>query len=303
LRRNCLTLIAVIWLALLSTAVQAGQLRVTLLQAEEGAAYREFAQAFASEVEQAHLPILLTQSSNTLVPADLIIAIGVKSALLSLHGDVPVLCVMLSKSGYEKAIKESGRNKGKNEHSAIYLDQPMGRQLALIQAALPDRTEIGALASSAAAFELQELRRLLSSGESHLHERLVHAPNELSASLQAIVGESQVLLALPDAEIYNSTTIRNILLTSYRNNVPLIGIAKSYVNAGALSAIYSTAAQIAAQAAQITVRFSDTSHLPLSQYPNDFEVMVNLQVARSLGIRMPETSVLITRIKAGGGGK
>ena len=41
--------------------------------------------------------------------------------------------------------------------------------------------------------------------------------------------------------------MRNILLTSYRRGVPLVGLSQAYVNAGALAAIFSTTEQLAEQ--------------------------------------------------------
>jgi ABC-type uncharacterized transport system substrate-binding protein len=100
------------------------------------------------------------------------------------------------------------------------------------------------------------------------------------------------LLALPDSAVYNDSTIRNILLATYHRGIPLIGYSSGYVKAGALCAVYSTPEQIAAQAAQLIFKFKDTHKLPAPQYPQEFEVTVNPQVADSLGLQIKNATAL-----------
>ena len=107
-----------------------------------------------------------------------------------------------------------------------------------------------------------------------------------------------MLLTIPDATIYNALSMRNVLLTTYHFKVPVIGISPAYVRAGALCAVYSSPAQIAVQAAKIATRFSENGVLPQSQFPIDFNVSINLQVARSLGIQLQEDTVIVKEIKA-----
>jgi ABC-type uncharacterized transport system substrate-binding protein len=115
----------------------------------------------------------------------------------------------------------------------------------------------------------------------------------LSNALQEILlGRSEVLLALPDAAVYNDSTIRNILLATYRRGIPLIGFSSGYVKAGALCAVFSTPAQIATQAAALILQFANTHALPFPQYSHEFEVMVNEQVARSLDLQVKGASAL-----------
>jgi hypothetical protein len=56
--------------------------------------------------------------------------------------------------------------------------------------------------------------------------------------------------------------------------------------------VYSTPVQIANQAAKVVTQFSDTRKLPDYQYPQEFEVAVNTQVARSLGLTIKSAEQL-----------
>ena len=130
-----------------------------------------------------------------------------------------------------------------------------------------------------------------------LHERTVDQKHPVASALSDLLDESEVLFVLPDATVYNSDTIRNILLETYRKQVPMVGLSPGYVRAGALCAVYSTPQQIAKQAADAIEQFATSGKLPASQYPTDFDVSVNTQVARSLGLVIKDAEKLRTEIR------
>lgn len=228
--------------------------------------------------------------------ADLYIAVGMKSAALLAARDIPTLYVFVPKNGFERLQRESGARSA--QRSAIYLDQPMERQVALLSSALPGARDIGVLYTQPPP-ELPVLRRLLAERNIQLHERTVDPAHPLNDALESVLDRSEVLFVLPDTDIYNAGTIRNILLTSYRKQIPLIGISPAYVKAGALCAVHSTPEQIATQAYAMIERYATTRKLPAAQYPADFEVSLNIQVARSLDLRLKDAERLRDEIRRG----
>lgn len=144
--------------------------------------------------------------------------------------------------------------------------------------------------------EIVALRVAAAARKFELNERSVISASNLHSALQELLISSDVLLAMPDAEIYNTSTIRNILLATYRNKVPLIGFSPGYVKAGALCAVYSTPEQIAAQSLGIIQEYAEKHVLPAAQYAKAFEVSVNEQVARSLGINIRNVSQIRSEI-------
>ena len=171
------------------------------------------------------------------------------------------------------------------------LDQPIKRQLDLITALLPQARSIGLLYTTQPK-ELNALRMLASTRKLLVNERAVDAGTGIHAALQELLLSSDALLAWPDAEIYNASTIRNILLATYRNKVPLLGFSGAYVKAGAVGAVFSTPQQIAAQSASIVQAYRESHSLPAMQYAKEFEVSVNEQVARSLGLTIKSAAQL-----------
>ena len=105
--------------------------------------------------------------------------------------------------------------------------------------------------------------------------------------LQQVLNDSDVLLALADPLVFNSDSIQNILLTTFRAQVPVVAFSPAYVRAGALLALYATPAQVGRQAAalvQDVLRGQSLPEQPLES--NDFEVSVNEHVARALNLSL-----------------
>jgi len=122
---------------------------------------------------------------------------------------------------------------------------------------------------------------------------------DLLPALKRLLPNSDSLLAVPDATIYNRSNIATILLTSYRAKVPLFGFSPSYVKAGALAAVYSQPAQIALQVAEIIQNLPASGSLPAPQSPRYFSVNVNPQVRLSLELSMDDEAQLLQKLRQG----
>lgn len=275
-------------------SVQADPLRVTMVLSEEGGAYLAFSDALRNKL-QANRFVLNTQRfDEKLRDSDLYIAVGMKAASELASRDVATLNVLVPKAGYERLLRIPAQHS--KPHSAVFLDQPLERQVALLLAALPATRHVGVL-YAAPQPELQNLRHLLADKDIRLHDQTVDATQSLNDALESILNVSEVIFVLADAEIYNPGTIRNILLTAYRKQVPLVGISQAYVKAGALCAVYTTPEQVAEQATDIVERYAESGKLPAAQYPSEFEVSVNTQVARSLEIHIKDADQLRNEIR------
>lgn len=277
--------------------LHAEPLAVSVVQSEEGGAYQEFTAVLREQLAGYGITFTVRGMDAPTPETGLVVSVGTKAATAVAAGRAPfILNVLIPKAGYDRLLRDFPARAGTNAFSAIYLDQPTERQVRLIAAALPDRRRVGLLYSSPSE-ELGQLRRRMADYGMTLEVRQV-GELPLPEALQALLDDSEVLLALPDSAVYNGSTIRNILLSTYRSGVPLIGLSPAYVRAGALCAVSSSPAQIAAQAAAAIRQFAETRALPAAQYPQEFEVTVNEQVARSLGLRIKPAAELRQEIRA-----
>jgi ABC-type uncharacterized transport system substrate-binding protein len=283
-------------LAPISITCWAGNLNVTVVLSDNSAPFQSFANTFVKSLPASvNAKVLETaeQLSFAVPPVDLIVTVGMQAAeSVVSQNTVPVLAVMISQRGYIELLGKLTSKKTPRTISAIYLDQPWERQINFLRAALPERRKISLLSSEEIKLDVTYLRQVVAQRGGSLEVQKVHSTEELFPQLENVLTNSDVLLATPDSLIYNNSNILNILLTSYRYRVPIIGLSQAYVNAGALGAIFSTPEQLAEQAGATVVSFSQKGQLPEAQPPIAFSIALNHQVARSMGIELPSAEII-----------
>ena len=294
LLRSLLSFICLICFAVLPLGAHAAT-TVVIVSSERSPAYVEAIDALVRELERNGLSrydMLQLSSSEWLsaggISPKLIVTLGTEAAqmLATSEPRTPVLCTLLPRSSFERVLRVSGR-KSSAQFSALYLDQPLGRQLDLIRLALPEARRIGVLWGAESQMQANALSALAKARGLELVEASVGRDESVFPSLKKALDESDLLLAMPDPHVYNSSSIQNILLASFRARVPMVAFSPAYVRAGALLAVHVTPTQIGLQAAAIAqdvLQGKPLSATPL--YSRDFGVEVNEHVARSLGLTL-----------------
>lgn len=238
-----------------------------------------------------------TDGSTVVIPprTKLIITLGQRAGeeIRDINTGIPILHALIPEAAYQ----QMGTDK---QNSAIYLDQPLSRLLQLARIIRSD-PHIGLLLSPLTSTLQDELSTEAMRQNIPVSYRNVGSTKKVGHLLKEVLEESNILLALPDPMIFNSTTIFNILLSSYHNKIPVIGFSSAYVKAGALIAAYSTPEDIARHLAEYTNRYlnSGAGKLPGPIYPKYFSVSVNHSVARSLGISLPDETDIIRQMLEG----
>lgn len=200
----------------------------------------------------------------------------------------PVVAAMVPRT-----VLESGRRRYGSATTGVWLDQPLQRQLSLIKLAFGSTTRVGLLIGPESRQWQPALERAAQEQGLSLNAYRVDNEAQLSTELQRLLGENDMLLALPDPMIFNAGTVQNILLATYRQRIPMMGFSPAYVRAGATLGLYSAPSQIGIQVARIVRQYLQTGTLPAPQGPQDFQVGVNASVSRSLGLRLSEDALRI----------
>ena len=201
-------------------------------------------------------------------------------------GRIPVVATLLPRT-----VFEAQKRKLTGPVIAIVLDQPAVRQMALLRYAFPHLRRVGILLGPESRARQATLEKAAAEQGLQANIYKVDGEAELYSALRRALEENDLLLAVPDAAVYNGGTIQNVLLASYRQRIPVIGFSPAYVRAGAMLALYSTLPQIGSQTARAARNLlAETPVLPL-QHPVEFAVSANVNVARSLGFRLSEDAL------------
>lgn len=190
-----------------------------------------------------------------------------------------------------------------NEHedkNVLYLSttQPACRQFELIRLFNAKWKTVSVLLASPNALLTQKLESCAAENTLTLNTIIIGEYLNIIDALNTSLIKTDVLLALPDPSVYNARTIKSILLTTYRHRVPVIGFSESFVRAGALTAIHSSTKQLAKQIAELIIKHYNNQETDKHHhYPEYFDITINKDVAKSLGINIPDRMVLTEKLK------
>lgn len=280
---------------------------VLVVLSEGGGVYEEFHDALGQALAGRYTLKLNTLAGGrehleeeTPAPT-LVVTVGTQALKAALSnrflGGVPILAALIPRTTFERMVTPDIRA-GRAPVAAVWLDQPVSRQLQLIKRVLPGKNRIGVLMGPDSATALPRLKAAASRLGFELLTEQVNDETAVLPALSRTLPGVDALLALPDGLIYSREMVRPVLLTTYRYQKPVFGFSQGYVTAGALSAVYSTPAQIGRQVGE-WLRGLPGGRITLleSRYPSLFSVGVNRSVARSFGLDALDESRLKSAIE------
>jgi len=297
-----------LWALLFAWSATASAQTLTILLSDESPPTLEAANGIRAALEpefkdQLFIRTLLIQApsaTDAVRQSTLLVTVGSLAAqkAAALDPGIPILATLIPRQVFENIVQ--GAKLDHRQFSAIYLDQPLSRQLALIRGVLPEAHTVGVIAGPATTHELRLLKNSVEKNGMHLSQESIASEAELFPALQRLLPDTDVLLALPDPTVINRSTIQSMLLTTYRYRVPVAGYSASQVDAGVLAAVYSSPVQIAQQAAQLIREMlrNGSGGLKGPFYPKHFSVKINRNVAHSLGLNVPDEAALKKQLEA-----
>jgi ABC-type uncharacterized transport system substrate-binding protein len=282
--------------------------QVLVVLSDESAGYQEVAQEFRGRLKEigegVRVDVIPAQrlSANDASTAAgsyaLVVTVGLAAAQSVVQrqntsgSPIPTLCLLIPRQSFEH-LAASRTPPRDRRLSALFIDQPLSRQLDLIRAVLPDKRRVGVVYGPTSRELADELRDKAHARKLTVEGAAVKDPSGVYGALQKILPESDVLLALPDPVAVSAGTVYGLLLTSYHAQVPVAGFSEGWVKAGALVSLFSTARQQGRQGAEIANRsLAGESTLPLPQYPRSFTVRINATVAHSLGLHLEDEATI-----------
>ena len=171
--------------------------------------------------------------------------------------------------------------------TAVYAEPAPADQLRLASLLYGRQPRIAAILSPETAF----LRPVLDGEVEIQHfepgDDINHALNRMT--------RAEALLAMPDSAVYNTESVRNILLSTYRRKQGVIGFSADMVKVGALASTYSEIEDINTQVAEIAAAFVITGELAPPQFPRYFRTAINEGLARSLKVPVSDAARSFSR--------
>jgi putative tryptophan/tyrosine transport system substrate-binding protein len=298
--------LAGLFLSLLTRGAELPEARVAVALSDAGGAYAEVAQSLregliAAGRYRVDVVVAGEESSDFAARLDgshavVVVTVGMRaaSAVQQMGLSTPVLFTLVPRTALERLLSTS---KGNGQRAGIYLDQPPERQLELVKLIIPAATRLGVLYGPDSAAGANALEAAAAQLGLKIEAENVSDSAQVAPALQRVLERSEVLLGLPDPEVFNKNTVHNVLLTAYRAGDAVFAFSPAYVKAGALAGVFSSSAQVGTQAAEAVIAWVNKQPLPPLQQPKYFSVTVNRTVARSMGIPIEDDRQLQQKLQ------
>lgn len=273
------------------TAANAPVPQILLLKSAEMPRYDQVEAAFRKQIaiqckKQSPCPNIVATavkdpSIKGIGQPTLVVAVGHKAAMAarSRLSGLPQLHVMVSRAEYQGRPRPLAL-------SAIYIEQPPLRLLRFTRHLLPDRRRIGILLSKESTWRAEIAETEKDDDDYYLSIEKLASGREAGRAIRTLKQHIDVLLALPDPVIFNRDTLGPILLTSFRNQIPVVGFSSGMVKAGAVAALFSSPRTIGEEAGRRALALIAGAP-PALQYPRRFETAVNRRVASAMHLDLP----------------
>lgn len=274
---------------------------VHLILSDDGASYRAFERGFRQRLARspATMPVetTLTPSDDSNPESDasvIVVAVGT-SALESVidNTEGPVVAAMVP----SWIVARWQARRSDRRITGIFIDQPAHRHVTLVRALIPTAESIGLLSGMENMTESGFPRAAEEQGFALSHETATDR-SSLLQGVRQLARENDAIIVLPSPLTTEARNLRGLLLQSFRAGVPVIGFSPGLVEAGAVAAVYSEPEGIGADTAALleNIGNSSPSDWPAARYPDHFQVAVNRQVARAIGLSIPPHSDLYAAI-------
>lgn len=175
--------------------------------------------------------------------------------------------------------------------SGVLLEIPIELQLQWIQKLVPRAKNIGVLYNPEENGALVEAAAKIARKMGlKLAAQEVAAPKNLPSALKNITNNVDVLWGISDKTVLTPQTAKDILLFSFRNRIPFVGLSASWVKAGAYYALDRDYNDIGLQCGEMAYKILKGSGIqslhPVS--PRKIVYSLNMKTAGQMKIDVPE---------------
>ena len=219
--------------------------RITILMTQQSDTYQDVRKGFQQYLEKKGIAVdydirnfegpvqktdMVLQAMKATHPS-LVFTLGspATEAVIREVQNIPIIAGMI--------MNEAELTKAKNA-TGIVLEFPLQTHISWIKKLLPDKKTIGALFNSREnTATIEQARRIIEDSGLTFYSKRVETPQELPDALDSLPGNADVLWGLTDSVVFSPETVKGILLFSFRNRIPFVGLSTSWVKAGAVYAL------------------------------------------------------------------
>ncbi|OGT20057.1 MAG: hypothetical protein A2V90_00515 [Gammaproteobacteria bacterium RBG_16_57_12] len=220
---------------------------------------------------------------------DLVFVLG-SDALRAVRNSVSDVPILFSFVLDPETIIGSPEQQYQLKIRGITMNVPPEEQLRMLTQIAPGHKRIGIIYDAAKSAQLAERTRVAAArlGLSVVEKTIAEKQQAIDA-ITEMSGKIDAFLMLPDTTFISKESFQYLLLFSFRNNVPIIGLSDKYARLGALFALTFDSEKLGKQAGELATKMLAGTDTEKSLYvdPQHFQFTINIKTARKLGITIP----------------
>lgn len=302
-RYNLFSQLIAVWLILLTSSLLSPALaetvKIAIIKSHNSEPYQLTEKGFQQYLRKQKIQVvyseyqLISNNNNaTLVDQvtawqpDLIFSLGKNATELSTTSlkNVPIITSLVLEKDSENYSGTTG----------VYLGHSVDTELKILSQLLPDYKKVGVLYSSDTNKEkITQASIIARKYGIEITSVRISSPKEIPQALNNVMKTADVIWGLPDTTVLSPKTSKAILLASFRNQIPFIGLSNTWVKAGALYSLdwdYTDMGEQAGMHAHKIIQGRPLSALKPS-YPASVYYSLNLKTANHMKVRFSKEHI------------
>jgi putative ABC transport system substrate-binding protein len=219
---------------------------------------------------------------------NLIFTLGSVATEMAVSGisDIPIIAgILLRMDPFRRASNVTG----------VVLEFPIEIQFKWLRQILPNSRNVGTIYHPRENQErIDAAYKIASKMGLKFEAQGIINPQGLPEALNRLSKGSDVFWGIPDSFVLNSQTAKHILLFSFQNRIPLVGLSPSWVKAGALYSLDWDYADIGMQCGEMAwkvLQGAPTHSIPTAT-PRKVCYALNLTTANHMKVKLSDELVL-----------
>lgn len=279
-----------IWLLLLVTVAPVlaanADGHIKIISSSETKPYQQVIHSFKTSIRQTHSNIEFSHkqedTEKVAVPPNMVFALGSHAVREAIDENAErdlLATIIISDKVLQKATQAT----------AILLNNPIHKQLEWHQRILPKSRRIGILFDPEHNQDWIDAATKIAAG---MGLKIIAIPlssaKELPSAFKLLGRKADSLLGIADKTVYSSKTAKSVLLFSFRNRIPFVGLSSAWVKAGALYALdwdYPGLGQQSASMALKMLEGAKAGEIEM-QYPDKTLYLLNLKTAKHMKLKL-----------------
>ncbi len=265
---------------------------IVITGAQASAPYQQTLESFKTSIKQARPGVKIIhhefgEDIKPLPSADVVFALGSSATSQSLQelGDSELVATMILNDKLLQNHKHA---------TAVLLSTSVKKQLEWHRRILPNARRIGVLYDPQFNQEwIDTAKQAAKKQKLEIIAVPVSHAKELPAALKLLGRQADSILGIADQTVYSSKTAKAVLLFSFRNRIPFVGLSSAWVKSGALYALDWDYAELGQQCASIVMNILDgkKTHTIKPQQPEKQLYLLNLKTARQMKLSLSQTLI------------